>query len=318
MPSVQPDWVGRRVVVRHQDPTGGPPYRDVVGELVALDTAAAVLLHAGDLRRVALDQIVAARLVAASAREILALEAVSAQGWRAAATTWRRGWFLRADHGFTSRANSALPLHPVDGPLTAALADAREWYTERNLPLIVSCPLPARRQLDRALAELGFTAGLDTLVLTGRIYDAGAADASVEIATAPSSEWLAAYRYRGHAGVPEAGRAILIRHERVAFAGARRHGALVGIARGAVDDGWLGVTAVEVDPRFRRTGVATELMAALTHWAASAHGATRGYLQVATTNGGAIALYARLGFHRHHVYRYRIDPNPPATPTIGS
>lgn len=316
MPFVQPDWVGRRVVVRQQDPAGGPPYRDVVGELVRIGPADAVLEHAGALRRVALDQIVAARLVEASAREILALEAVCARGWRPAETAWQRGWLLRADPGFTARANSALPLRPAVGPLADALAEARTWYAARGLPLVVSCPLPARRQLDRALADQGFAAAFDTMVLTGRI-DAAKAAESVEIATVASAEWLAAYHYRGRAGVSETGRAVLARHDRVAFAGARRGGVLAGIARGAVDDGWLGVTAVEVDPRFRRAGVATGLMSALAHWAARAHGASHTYVQVETTNDAAIALYTRLGFHRHHVYRYRIDPDRSTTPTIG-
>ena len=46
-----------------------------------------------------------------------------------------------------------------------------------------------------------------------------------------------------------------------------------------------------------------------------AHGATRSYLQVETTNDAAIGLYVGLGYWHHHVYRYRIDhPRQHRTP----
>ncbi len=54
-----------------------------------------------------------------------------------------------------------------------------------------------------------------------------------------------------------AGRALLTRHDRLAFApSAWTAGAVAAIGRGTVDDGWLGVTAVEVAPDYRRRGLA--------------------------------------------------------------
>ena len=94
-----------------------------------------------------------------------------------------------------------------------------------------------------------------------------------------------------------------------------RAGAVAGVARGAVDGDWLGVTAVEVDPRVRRTGVATSLLGALRDWAMREHGASRSYVQVETTNDPAIRLYAGLGYWHHHVYRYRIDPRSNGAPS---
>jgi GNAT superfamily N-acetyltransferase len=74
-----------------------------------------------------------------------------------------------------------------------------------------------------------------------------------------------------------------------------------------VDEGWLGVTAVEVAAGHRRSGVASALMRALQDWGRG-HGASRCYLQVDADNCAALAFYQRLGFISHHRYHYRIAP----------
>ena len=303
------DWVGRRVVVRHGTESTAPPYHDIVGELVDVTNTHAVVRRAdGERRRVPLGWVVAAKVVAASPRDILALEEVAARGWRAIETTWSRGWLLRADHGFSRRANSALPLRPIQGSLDEAVAAAYDWYGARGLPLLVSCPLPARRALDDALADRGFAAPVDVDVMVAELSTVPSPIEPVEIAPVPSADWLASYHHRGEVELPDYGRALLTRHDRVGFATLRRGGEVVGVARAAVDDEWLGVTAVEVDPRARRTGVATSLVGAVRDWAMREHGASRSYLQVEIPNDAAIRLYAGLGYWHHHVYRYRVEP----------
>ena len=305
---MRPNWVGRRVVVRHSDESGEPPYHDIVGELIAITATHAVVRRGDTDRQVPIDRIVAAKVVAASPRDILALEEMCARGWRAIETTWSRGWLLRADHGFSRRANSALPLRPVQGSLDEAVAAAYDWYGARGLPVLVSCPLPARRALDDALADRGFSAPADVDVMVAPLSAVPSPTEPVEIAPVPSTDWLAGYHYRGEAELPDYGRAILTRHDRVGFATLRREGEVVGVARGAVDGDWLGVTAIEVDPRVRRTRVATSMVGALRNWAVREHGALRSYLQVETPNDAALRLYAGLGYWHHHMYRYRVEP----------
>jgi ribosomal protein S18 acetylase RimI-like enzyme len=76
------------------------------------------------------------------------------------------------------------------------------------------------------------------------------------------------------------------------------------------------VTALEVAPTHRRRGLAVAVMAALAAWAAE-QSVRRMYLQVADANAAALGLYRRLGFGRHHRYRYRLAPvdagSPPDT-----
>jgi GNAT superfamily N-acetyltransferase len=243
-----------------------------------------------------------------STADELALEEIAAQGLRAAERQDMSGWLLRADHGFTHRANSVLPLRRPPMPLAEALERAGQWYAARGLALQLHLPVEARRLLDAELAELGWPAKVPTYLLVGRIeaLQAGPVPTSaVSVADAPDDEWLTLYR--GGAGLAAPARALLTRHDRAAFASVRMDGRTVAVARGAVDDGWLGVMAVEVDPGYRRQGLAATVMAALWGWGA-ARGAVRSYVQVEVANGAAVPLYTKLGYAIHHEYHYRCAP----------
>jgi ribosomal protein S18 acetylase RimI-like enzyme len=246
-----------------------------------------------------------------STADELALAAVASRGWQAEHTGTVGGWLLRAAGGFTGRANSVLPLRAPDRPLTEALAAARDWYAGHGLPLRIQVPCEARRLLDAELSERGWSADPDVHVLAARL-DAlpGAARADeppAHIAAAPDDEWLA--RFRNGAGLAPAARGVLTRHARAGFASIRLDGHAVAIGRGALDDGWLGITAVEVEPDLRRKGFAGAIMRALWRWGAAA-GGQRSYLEVSSENAAALALYGHLGYWPHHDYRYRIDPEP--------
>jgi N-acetylglutamate synthase len=310
---LEPSWVGRRVSVRRTAPTpadGRARYTDVVGDLIALDARIAVLDPGSGYVEVPLDAIAASRLVLPSTADELALEAVAARGFRALETAQVGGWLLRAAGGFTGRANSVLPLRAPGLSLDDALAAARAWYAERGLPLRLQIPTEARRLLDAELGERGWPASPDVHVYAARLDPLAGSEtvdrqAEVELAPTPDEQWLS--QFRGGAGTQPEARALLQNHERVVFASVRRGAASVAIGRGAVDDGWLGISAVEVQPELRRHGLAGAIVAALCGWARGS-GATRGYLQVSSDNGPAVALYEALGFWRHHDYRYRGEP----------
>ena len=312
MPFVmEPSWLGRRVSVRRlagREPDGRVVFRDVVGDLVGLDASTAVIDSRDGVVEVSRAAIAVARLAPPSTADELALEAVAAAGWRAAETAHLGGWQLRATGGFTGRANSVLPLRPPAMPLDEALRRASAWYGERGLPLKLLVPTEARRLLDAELAERGWPADYDVHVMVTRL-DCGPApaapDVEVTIADAPDDAWFA--RYRDGAGLTPTGRALLTRHDAAGFASVRDGDRTAAIARGTLDDGWLGVTAVEVDPSLRRSGLASALTAALFEWGRH-RGALRSYLQVSADNRPAVALYEKLGYWVHHDYRYRTEP----------
>lgn len=312
MPLVlEPSWVGRRVSIRRaldHVSEGRVQFGDIVGDLAGLDARTAVVETRSGPVEVALQRIAVARLVPPSTADELALESVAARGLRPADGHRLGDWVLRANGGFTHRANSLLPLGRPDRPLDEALRFAHDWYAERELPLLVHIPTRARRLLDAELGERGWPASQRTRVLVARL-SAQVVDTDeppVEVAAAPDDAWLAVYR-GGH-GRTEPARSLLTRHDTVAFASLRLDGRTVAVGRGAVDDGWLGVMAVEVEPGYRRQGLAAAVVAALWRWGVQ-RDAQRGYLQVSGDNAPALALYEKLGYWVHHDYHCRREPD---------
>jgi ribosomal protein S18 acetylase RimI-like enzyme len=306
---VEPGWIGRRIVIRYaidRDESGRLLFADVVGDLLELTTDMAIVDASTGPVHVPLSHAAVAKLVEPSAAEILALSAVSSRGWRAAETAEVGGWLLRANHGVTSRANSALPLRRPANSLSDTLDVAQEWYATRGLPLRVQTPLHARRLLDAELAERGWPSSHETLVLALRIPSAAPDAPDVRIRPEPDDAWVDRFR---DGTTPPGMRALLTRHERVGFAEIRRDGVPLAIGRGAIDDEWLGITAVEVAPEQRRQGLATAIIHALWRWGADVHAAKRSYLEVEVHNDPAITLYRALGYWEHHVYRYRTGPS---------
>ena len=260
------------------------------------------------LVEVPLALVAAARLVPPSTADELALEGVAARG-----LAGRRDRPSSAagccgpTGGFTRRANSVLPLRAAAAAARrGARAGAARGTPHRGLPLRFQVPLEARRLLDAELAERGWPA------------EPARPRAGPPLDLAPTPH-RGRRRARGRAGrglaapVPRRrgpgrrrpGAAHPARPRRVRL-GATATAARSAIGRGAVDDGWLGVTAVEVAPALppRRAGPA---LIAARCWAwGAAHGADRSYLQVDRgQRTPALALYARLGYRPHHDYHYR-------------
>jgi GNAT superfamily N-acetyltransferase len=249
--------------------------------------------------------------VPAAPRDVLALEEVAALGWPAPETRWLGRWLLRAAEGWTGRGNSVLPLGDPGLPLDAALAEVTAWYGERGLPGRFTIPTPAREALDAELTGRGWRPYNPTAVLTADVAVTlarlPAADPRVTVEPELGPDWMSLYHYRGTSDLPPVARRVLAGAREPGFAVLRDGGRVLAIARGSVDEGWVGVTAVEVDAARRRQGLGTAVMRTILDWAAG-RGAISAYLQVAEENAAALALYDRLGFARHHGYHYTVAP----------
>jgi GNAT superfamily N-acetyltransferase len=239
------------------------------------------------------------------------LERLAARTWRGLEEEPYGDWLLRAGGGFTGRANSVLVVGEPPEPLDRAVATVTRWYEQRGLRPCAYVPSPGGETADAALAEAGWSRPEDNVVLTAPLADWAAPHVAVALAAEPDDAWLAGYRYRG-TPLPPVARDVLVNADDPVFASIRLEpepAPLAAVARGVRVGEWLVVTAVTVDERYRRNGLATAVMSALGEWAGE-RGARCCLLQVASSNEPALALYERLGFTEHHRYHYRLGAEP--------
>ncbi|ASF11198.1 putative acetyltransferase [Nocardia brasiliensis NBRC 14402] len=309
--------LGRRVVLRYRLPAGYPqPLTDVIGELVSLDPPTVRGVD-GQLVAVTPDRVIALKALGPRpirTKEIRALEAAAADGWPGIEHAWIDGWLARAGNGFTSRANSAVPLGSSGEPagLTAdTLHRIAAWYAERGLPLLLALP-------DR-LAPIppGWNSWRETVMMAIDIenFVLPQGPSMVRVAATPDAAWQELNRRDGEAPtpqrlsapLPDLGVLTAVRDGELGFASLGVP-TPIAIGRGALTTapdgrGWIGLTCVAVAAEHRRKGLGSLVCAELIRWGHS-RGATHAYLQVEAGNSAAIALYRELGFLEHHTYRY--------------
>ena len=310
--------LGERWVLRRRLADGSAT--DVVGWLVTLGSESVALeVEGGDSVTIDRPAIILARR-APSARggphpgrtSAEDLEWAALPGWVALSEPLGE-WTLRAGGGFTGRANSALAVGDPGVPL----ADAAERVIAYALDHRITpwAQVIVGSEVEAGLVDLGWQPTYvvtDVLVcrLTTLLGDA-LPDPRVSVDERLAEAWRRAYgRRRPHDVDPEILRLILDGHPPRAFASVAdpaTAGEHAAIARGHVSGAWLGIASVWTEPAHRRRGLATAMMRSLGHWAAR-RGARNAYLQVAQENTGAHAAYGRLGFVRHHSYRYLEAP----------
>jgi len=312
---------GDRVVVRRRH---GNHLTDVIGHVVALDPLVVRPQKVGglpsDAEAIRIDEpIVVRRLSPRRIRnsDIRAVETATARAFPGQEHSLIDAWLARSGSSITERSNSATPIGHSASLQPVPIDKIVEFYRDRAMPVQLLIPerigKPALHLVERNpdAWELGpeiitMTRSLDDLPDTPEH-----STATFRIDTEPDDAWLDMYHFRGQPLPPEAlaelaeeidgelGFGRLLAHEGKDT---------IAITRGTItssDDGrvWLGYSAVEVAPDYRRQGLGTALGAHMLHWGAS-RGATDAYLHVLATNDAGIGLYDKLGFVEHHRHRY--------------
>jgi N-acetylglutamate synthase len=250
---------------------------------------------------------------------ISVFERMSALHWQGLEQESVGDWLLRAAGGFTGRANSALPLGDPGLPAERAVAEVEAWYRRRGLPPMIVIARGLRTgptALDDLLVRCGWSAPrIPVIVMTARSETVAGyqRDVGMTLAAEPDEEWLKLYHFMGQPLPPNAVPVLMSAPAQV-FASVRRNGRTVATGRLSLAGGWGGITAIDVEPGWRRAGLATAVTANLAALAL-ARGAERIFLQVEEENVAARALYYRCGFTGHHRYHYRLAPAPrPSAP----
>ncbi|MUL81845.1 MULTISPECIES: N-acetyltransferase [unclassified Mycolicibacterium] len=292
--------LGSRVSLRYRLPAGSAkPLTDVIGHLERLEPTVLIRTKDGELVDVTPTDIVSVRELSHApvrASEIRALEHAAALAWPGVEQQWLGGWLVRAGHGVTSRANSAIPLD-----MSAQIADLSavlDWYRARDLRAWLALPerlLPIRTPGIKPARVMVRTLPAPTPNVT----PAPPSAPSVTLAQQPDAQWRRIYEREVPVDVLTA-----VVDGQLTFATVPD----CAVGRGAVTtapDGtaWLGISSVRVSPTRRRQGHARAVCEALLAWGAEA-GARQAYVQVEVDNHAAIALYTSLGFRLHHQTRY--------------
>ncbi|CAB1024359.1 N-acetyltransferase [Corynebacterium diphtheriae] len=289
--------VGDRIVVRQEE-------FDTIGHVLSVDPLI-VRPHArgglpSNAEPVRIDNpLMIKRLSPRTVRnaDIRAIEVATAKAFPGIEHTWCGQWLLRAGDGITERSNSAAPLGPQALFTPVPYEEIKEFYRRHNLPALILVP----ERIAPAIPDDGpeiivMTHPLDSVAEIGSLQ--------AEFLDQPDDEWLELYHFRGKA-LPRHALELLRTtiDGRMCFGRLKRDGNTVAITRGTITDGYLGYSAVEVAPEYRRQGLATELGAAMLAWG-KAHGAHTAYLQVIESNAAGIGLYHKLGFVEHHRHKY--------------
>jgi hypothetical protein len=258
-----------------------------VGHLLGIEPLVRVRTKTGAVVQFAPADVVAVRALSDApvrTSQIRALEHAAALAWPGVEQQWLHGWLLRAGHGVTYRANSAVPLQVSASP--AAIPAIVDWYTRRGLT-------PRLAIADRLLRLPGVGERANA-VLTRDVSTADSVS-SVRLSVRPDDAWLRLYQR----DIPIDVLTAVVDGELTFGTHAEK-----AVARASVTDApdgtrWVGLSAMRVADE----GAGRALCEALLGWGA-ARGATRGFLRVLDGDHAAAGLAHSMGFALHHRARY--------------
>ncbi|MEO8816381.1 MAG: GNAT family N-acetyltransferase [Mycobacterium sp.] len=291
---------GVRVSLRYlRAPGSDPSMADVVGHLVETGPRVQIRSADGTIHECRLaDVLYVRRLTDRPVKNsaIRAVEHAAAMAWPGSEHEWLDGWWLRAGHGATMTANSAVPLDMFARESTIpAIID---WYVQRGLPPWLAVPERLLRVPDNVPTEHETRTLVRDLDSDGTDFGAS----GVVLSPEPDAGWRDCYGRNVPVQVPVEVLSAVVAGE-VAFASIPG----VAVGRAAVTESpdgtrWVGLSALRVtgNQSDHARGV---VCAALQSWGGE-RGATHGYTHVPAHDHAAFEFFESIGFTGQHRTRY--------------
>lgn len=230
------------------------------------------------------------------------IEKTATRAWPAETTKLYEHWLLRKNKGVTKRANSVFTIGEMP-ERSDWLAEIELFYEAQNITPCFYITEATPRELDCILQENNYKVGPKLSILSatseGVIEKIAENDQyRIEVSNEVSSHWMTSFlTLEGHSEKHREAFQTIFRGIRLTkgFISLYLDEEVVAVATIASEHGWGYVSNVVVNTKYRRRGIASQLLLHLAKWALAQH-TEHLFMQVLANNEPALHLYQKLGF----------------------
>lgn len=216
------------------------------------------------------------------------------------------GWLLRFANGHTNRANSVSVLYPSTINLDNKVSYCEGYYKKQNLPCVFKLT-DNDIELNALLEKRGYGVVTPTDVMILDLSDKLFQEESCVFSKEPTEEWLSSYFL--YEGIKDASKQEIFRQMLskvqvdTIYGSVLQDGKVVACASAAIEQGYMLLQNVVVNPEFRGCGFGKMVCQNLIS-KAKEDGAHYSYLQVVKSNKVALNMYTKLGYEKVYSYWY--------------
>jgi N-acetylglutamate synthase len=241
---------------------------------------------------------------------ILKLEEIALNAWPALETIQIDGWVIRYANGVTKRSNSVNPIYASSQNIDEKIDFCEKFYRSKAIPVCFKITEIAQPVgLDEILDARGYAHKFDVLIQVTDISKlTGEIDKNIHLLEDTNDLWLDQYIKMN--GSKPADKHVYkqiidsIQFPKCLFT-LTLNDAVIGCGLGVVEDKYIGLFDIVVDPQYRNLGFGKMLVENILKWGKN-KGAETAWLQVLANNAPAIRLYEKVGFKEEYRYWYRI------------
>lgn len=244
--------------------------------------------------------------------EIIMLEEISMNAHPALFTEIYDRWILRYANGYTYRANSISPLYLSSVSIEDKIEECEKRYYEKGLPCIYKLTEAAEKGLDSALERRGYEKKALSKIYVAELKGNYVENTKIRCTFSVDDRWINDFiKLDGINSDSDKGIAIQITksiNRPVICASAYEDAKFVACGLGIIERGYVGLFDIRVDENFRRKGYGSDICKEIMRQA-KLMGINKSYLQVSSTNNGAINMYENIGYKLAYDYWYRVKEN---------